>query len=219
MSPLPPAWFDRPTLLVARELLGQLLVHEHPADGRLAGRIVETEAYLADDPAMHGWRADFGPDGRVQPVGRAADLFAAPGTAYVYRIYVVHWLLNVVTEPEGVPGAVLIRAVEPVAGEAAMAARRPAARRAADLTSGPGKLAQALDVDGRFHGADLTRPPLYLADGAPVADADVAVSTRIGVARGVDLPYRFYVARHPFVSRGLPSDLRVARRTRRSPER
>ncbi len=216
MTPLPPAWFDRPTLQVARELLGKLLVYAPPGGSRLVGRIVETEGYLADDPAMHGWRADFGPDGRVQPVGRAADLFAAPGTAYVYRIYYASWLLNVVTEAEGVPGAVLLRAVEPVEGEELMRENRPLARRAADLTNGPGKLTQAFGIaDGRFHRHDLTRPPLYLADDGAAAPFEIAVSSRIGVARGVDLPYRFYVARHPFVSPGVPSDLRVARKTHR----
>src|SRR5690606_38420833 len=164
---------------------------------------------------MHGWKAEFGPDGFVRPVGRAADLFAAPGRAYVYRVYYTNWLLNVVTEPEGTAGAVLIRAVEPLAGEAAMAEHRPPTlRRRRDLTNGPGKLAQAFGVDGRHHGADLTRPPLYLAeDGA--APLPVAVSTRIGITRGIDRPYRFYVPGHPFVSPGEPSDLRVARKTRR----
>ncbi|HLA63135.1 MAG TPA: DNA-3-methyladenine glycosylase [Rhodothermales bacterium] len=216
MQPLPPDWFDRPTLEVARDLLGLLLVYEPSDAPRLVGRIVETEGYLANDPAMHGWRATFGPDGRVQPIGRAADLFAAPGTAYVYRCYYTSWLLNVVTEGEGTPGAVLLRAVEPVEGEAVMRANRPLARRAVDLTNGPGKLTQAFGIDSdRFHGAPLTRPPLYLADDGAPPPAAVTVSSRIGVSRGVDLPYRFYVARHPYVSPGEPSDLRVARKTRR----
>jgi DNA-3-methyladenine glycosylase len=219
VRPLPPAWFARPTLHVARDLLGKLLVYAPPAGPRLAGRIVETEGYLADDPAMHGWRAEFGPEGRVQPVGRAAAFFGRPGTAYVYRCYHTSWLLNVVTEPEGVPGAVLLRAVEPVEGAEAMQAHRPGLRRAVDLTNGPGKLTQAFGVaDERFHGADLTRPPLYLAeDGTPAgaSPVEVAVSSRIGLTRGVDRPYRFYVARHPYVSPGVPSDLRVALRTHR----
>ncbi|HYE94603.1 MAG TPA: DNA-3-methyladenine glycosylase [Rubricoccaceae bacterium] len=215
LAPLPAAYFVRPTLEVARDLLGKLLVHDEPEAGRLIGRIVETEGYTADDPAMHGWKAQFGPDGRVMPVGRAAALFGPPGTAYVYLIYYTSWLLNVVTEPEGTAGAVLIRAVEPVEGEAAMAERRPAIRRAADLTNGPGKLAQAFGVDGRHHGSDLTKPPLFFADdGAP--PPGVATSSRIGLTRGIDRPNRFYVPRHPYVSPGPPSDLRVARRTKRS---
>ena len=216
MSPLPPSFFARPTLEVASALLGRLLVHDDPEAGRLVGRVVETEAYTADDPAMHGWKAEFGFDGFVRPVGRAADLFAAPGTAYVYKIYHVHWLLNVVTEPEGVAGAVLIRGVEPLEGEAAIETRRPAVRRRRDLTNGPAKLAQAFGIDGRYHGADLTRPPLFFAeDAASVEPWRVETSSRIGITRGIDRPYRFYVARHPFVSPGEPSDRRVARKTRR----
>lgn len=225
LEPLPPSFFDRPTLLVARDLLGALLVYDDPEAARLVGRIVETEGYLADDPAMHGWTATFGPDGRVLPRGRAAGLFAAPGTAYVYKIYYAHWLLNVVTEAEGEAGAVLIRAVEPVEGEAVMTENRPASvRRRRDLTNGPGKLTQAFGiaeapdaVRSRFHGADLTRPPLYFAAGEAVPEARVSTSSRIGVSRGADLPYRFFVADSPFVSPGEPSDVRLARKTQRDP--
>ncbi len=213
LAPLPAAFYARPTLVVARELVGKLLVHEHPADGRLVGRIVETEAYTADDPAMHGWKASFDEGGFVRPVGRAEALFGPPGTAYVYLIYRTSWLLNVVTEGEGVAGAVLIRALEPLEGVEAMRANRPLARRAVDLTNGPGKLTQALDVaDARFHGTDLTRPPLYFSDDG-AARSEVAVSSRIGIARGIERPYRFYVPRNPHVSPGPPSDLRVARKT------
>lgn len=219
-DPLPPSFFARPTLEVARGLLGALLVYESPDDGLLAGRIVETEAYLADDPAMHGWRATFGDDGRVEPRGRAADLFAAPGTAYVYKVYYTHWLLNVVTEPEGQAGAVLIRAVEPVEGEAAMAANRPpSVRRRRDLTNGPGKLTQAFGIAeapaaarSRFHGVALTAPPLYLAPGGPIEASRVEVTSRIGISRGIDLPYRFVEAGNPFVSPGVPSDVKRARK-------
>ena len=222
-DPLDRSFFARPTLRVARDLLGALLVYDSPDDGRLVGRVVETEGYRDDDPAMHGWKATFGADGRVQRRGRAADLFAAPGTAYVYKIYYTHWLLNVVAEPEGTAGAVLIRAVEPVEGESAMARNRPAARRRRDLTNGPGKLTQAFGVGeapdavrSRFHGADLTAPPLFFAGGEPVDEARVATSSRIGISRGADLDYRFFVADSPFVSPGEPSDVRLARKTRRS---
>ena len=226
-APLPRSFFARPALEVARDLLGALLVYDSPDDGRLAGRVVETEAYTDDDPAMHGWKATFGPDGRVRPEGRARDLFGVPGTAYVYNVYYTNWLLNVVAEPEGVAGAVLVRALEPVEGEEAMAANRPASvRRRRDLTNGPGKLTQALGIAegpdataSRFHGADLTAPPLYFAsggaEGGAVADAEVARSSRIGISRGADLDYRFFVAGNPFVSPGEPSDVRLARKTGR----
>ena len=222
-QPLARSFFARPTLEVARDLLGRLLVYDSPDDGRLAGRIVETEGYRADDPAMHGWKATFGDDGRIRPEGRARGLFAAPGTAYVYKIYYTNWLLNVVTEPEGEAGAVLIRALEPVDGEETMAENRPASvKRRADLTNGPGKLTQALGIAdapeataSRFHGTDLTRPPLFFEAGEPVPDDHVETSSRIGISRGIDLPYRFFVVGDPFVSPGEPSDLRVARKTKR----
>ena len=221
LGPLPRAYFARPTLDVARDLLGAFVVYDHPSDGRLVGRVVETEAYTADDPALHGWKATFGDDGFVRAEGRAAGLFAAPGTAYVYLIYYTSWLLNVVTEAEGTPGAVLVRAVEPVHGTDAMRERRPGARRDRDLTNGPGKWTQAFDLAepagvarSRFHGTDLTRPPLFFAAAPDAAPFETAVSTRIGLSRGIDRPYRFYVARHPYVSPGVPSDLRVARKTR-----
>ncbi|WP_412068125.1 DNA-3-methyladenine glycosylase [Rubrivirga sp. IMCC43871] len=222
-DPLPASFFARPTLEVARDLLGAHLVYASPDDGPLVGRIVETEAYLEDDPAMHGWAAVFGAGGRVQEKGRAAGLFARPGTAYVYKIYGAHWLLNVVTESEGTAGAVLIRGVEPVEGESAMSANRPASvRRRRDLTNGPGKLTQAFGLNegpdamrSRFHQTDLTAPPLYFARGEPVAEAKVARTSRIGISRGIDLDYRFVVADSPFVSPGVPSDLRVARKTHR----
>ncbi|GAB5537454.1 MAG: DNA-3-methyladenine glycosylase [Rubricoccaceae bacterium] len=224
MTRLNANFFAHPALEVAPALLGTLLVHDHPTAGRISGRIVETEAYTATDPAMHGWKATFGPDGRVQPVGRAADLFKVPGTAYIYKIYRVHWLLNVVTEPEGEAGAVLIRAVEPVQGEAAMRERRPPTlKRAVELANGPGKLTQALGIADLasptgphpLHGSDLTAPPLFFADDGMPPPESPARSSRIGLSKGIELAYRFYIRGHPYVSPGVPSDVRVARKTRR----
>ena len=220
-EPLPRDHFARPTLEVARDLLGAVLVHE-TEDGTLAGRVVETEAYLDDDPAMHGWKAAFD-GGRVVREGRVADLFVAPGTAYVYKVYYTNWLLNVVTEPEGRAGAVLVRALEPVEGEERMVLNRPpSVTRRRDLTNGPGKLTQALGIAepseaarSRFHGADLTAPPLYLARGPAVPDARVARTSRIGLSRGVDLDYRFLIEGDPFVSPGVPSDVRRDRKTKK----
>jgi DNA-3-methyladenine glycosylase len=211
VKPLDRTFFDRPTLDVAKDLLGCLLVHDAPA-GRLAGRIVETEGYTRDDPALHGWKATFGDEGFVLPEGRAADLFAAPGTSYVYLIYFSNWLLNVVTEPEGVPGAVLIRALEPVEGVEVMRGNRPAARRDRDLTNGPAKLTQALGVaSGDFHGIDLTEPPLFFAIGEDAQPCVVDTSCRIGLTRGIDRPWRFFERGNPFVSPGVPSDVKHRR--------
>ena len=210
-APLPRAYFDRPTLEVARGLVGCWLVHE--ADGEVrAGRIVETEAYTQDAPAFHGWGLVDLQTGLVRMEGRAYDLFGVPGTAYVYRIYGAYWLLNVVTEREGVGGAVLIRALEPVRGLDAMFAGRPNARTVRDLCSGPGKLTQALGVTNAEHGRDLTQPPLYFADPEPERRPEIAVSSRIGITRGTELPWRFYVPGSPFVSPGVPSDVAAARR-------
>lgn len=200
--------FDRPTVEVARDLLGRWIVHEHPDDGPLIGRIVETEAYTEDDPACHAWGFRDA-SGAIRP-GRGAALFGRPGTAYVYRSYGIHWLLNVVTEETGVAGAVLIRALEPLRGAEAMAARRPKARRPRDLTNGPGKLTEALDIDSSHHGRPLVgRPdestPLVIARGESVEDAEVETTTRIGITRGVDRPWRFLLAENSFVSRGRPS--------------
>lgn len=205
MTPLPTEFFARPTLEVARDLIGMLLVHEHP-EGRLVGRLVETEAYTQDDPAFHGWGIVDRETGLVRPEGRGYDLFGRPGKAYVYFIYYRYWLMNVVTEREGVGGAVLLRAVEPLEGVRTMWSRRAGARRERDLTSGPGKLTQAFDVDKRFHNTPLTHPPLYLAEPFEPASLPVATSSRIGITRGVELPWRFFVPGHPFVSPGTPSD-------------
>ncbi len=204
------AFFARPTLTVARDLLGCVLVCDDPEAGRVAGRIVETEAYLADDPAYHGWKA-VDATGLVSMTGRTRDLFGAPGRAYLYAVYDRHWMLNLVTEPEGVCGSVLVRALEPLDGLAAMFERRPAARRARDLCNGPGKLTAALGLDGKaLHGADVTgNGPLRVEPGEALPFATTA---RIGLTRGVDLPYRFIVPGHPCVSPGVPSDVAAARR-------
>lgn len=208
MEPLSPSFFDRSTVRVARALLGRRLIHEHPESlqGRLVGRIVETEAYTEDDPACHASHLSRDPKtGEITGEGRARDLFAAPGTAYVYLIYGMHWLLNVVTEPRGTAGAVLIRAVEPEAGIDVMKERRSVSRQA-DLTNGPGKLTEAFGVAEDVHSTDLTAPPLYLAEGPGVDDSTVTQSSRIGISKGVERPWRWYVTENPFVSTGTPSD-------------
>ena len=208
MDPFPTSFFDRPTVQVARDLLGQHLVHDHPEAGRLVGRIVETEAYTEDDPACHASHLSKDPEtGEISGQGRGRDLFAAPGTAYVYLIYGMHWLLNVVTEPEGTAGAVLIRAVEPTSGIEFMRETR-GVQRDVDLTNGPGKLTDAFEVGENFHRSDLTQSPLYLAEGRSVAEHEVAQSSRIGISKGVERPWRWYVAENPFVSRASPSGQR-----------
>ena len=193
--PLPPAFFDRPTELVARELLGAVL-ECHGPEGTTSGRVVETEAYLgAHDAACHAVAGH---------TPRTAPLFGAPGTAYVYLIYGMHWCFNAVTMPAGHPSAVLVRALEPIDGVALMRRRRPRARRDEDLANGPAKLCAALGIGPQHNGITLDRPPLVLHAGPPVPDDAVEVTPRIGITRAADLPLRFVVRDSPHVSRTPP---------------
>jgi DNA-3-methyladenine glycosylase len=165
---------------------------------------VETEAYTQDDPAFHGWNLYDAETDTVREEGRGADLFAAPGLGYVYLCYGVHWLLNVVTEPEGTGGAVLVRAVEPLEGIDTIRQRR-GDRRDPDLTNGPGKLTEAFDVDDAFHLADLTAPPLYFVADSLARDETLTTSSRIGISKAVERQWRFFVEDNRFVSPGTPS--------------
>jgi DNA-3-methyladenine glycosylase len=191
-------FFARTTEGVARALLGQIVVSLTP-EGITSGRIVETEAYLGpDDPASHAARLKQ---------GRVEAMWGEPGIAYVYRSYGVHAMLNVVTEPAGETGAVLIRALEPIEGIDLMQARR-GVERTTLLCSGPGRLCQALGIGLDLHGTDLvTSDRLWIASGARVQD--VSVSGRIGISRGQEHPWRFWVTGNPHVSahlRAWPSD-------------
>ena len=189
---LPRSFYDRDTAVVARELLGAILECRSP-DGVTAGRIVETEAYLGeDDPACH---AAAGLTARTSP------LYDHPGMAYVYFIYGRYWCVNAVTRAKGLPSAVLVRAVEPVAGIELMRMRRPRARAAHELTNGPSKLCLAMDIDGRHNGLSLLEPPLLIRGGEPVADRDVVVTPRIGITKAAELPLRWLVRDNPYVSR------------------
>ena len=199
-------FFRQDTLTVAKALVGGLLVHDHASGGRLVSRIVETEGYRQDDPAFHGWGLLDEATGELKREGRGAVLYGRPGRGYVYLCYGIHWLLNVVTEPRGTGGAVLIRAVEPLEGQDFMRQRRTAARRDVDLTNGPGKLCEAMDIDKRFHEQMLTEGPLYFARPESSRPADVQTSSRIGITKGVSRPWRFFIQDHPYVSRGTPSD-------------
>lgn len=183
-------FYDRDALEVARELLGKVLVHETRL-GRVAGRIVEVEAYRAvADPANHGHRGQ---------TRKNASMFGPPGRAYVYAIHARH-CLNAVTEPRGVASAVLIRAVEPIDGLVIMKRLRKIDL-VRDLARGPGRLCEAFGIDRALDGADLTRGErLWIADGEPPPERFV-VSRRIGVSSGEDLLYRFLVPDSPFVSK------------------
>jgi DNA-3-methyladenine glycosylase len=181
-----------PVVAAARELLGCVIVSTEGAS-RTAGVIVETEAYGGpDDPASHAATVHG-------PTERNRVMFGPPGRAYVYRSYGVHWCMNVVTGPDGIAQAVLIRGVEPIEGEEVMTLRRGGAM---PLAAGPGRLCAALGISDALYGHDLRRPPLELLAGWRVPDASVGVSTRIGIAEARDWPYRFFVNGSPGVSRG-----------------
>lgn len=190
-APLPRAFYDRDTAQVAQELLGRALVHDDAA-GVTAGIIVEAEAYLQGDPGCHAAR------GRTE---RNAPMFGPPGTVYVYLIYGMHYCLNIVTRPEGIGEAVLIRAVEPVCGLELMQKRRGAIA-GQELTSGPAKLTQAMNIERRHNNGDITAGPLYVSDQPPVA-RPMVTTTRIGLsaARGAELPLRYCLSDSPYLSR------------------
>lgn len=179
---LPRTFYARSTLVVARELLGKVLVHVDDEGVRRSGRIVETEAYVGpDDLASHA---------RVGPRGRAALMYGKPGVAYVYQIYGMHFCFNAVTETDGYPGAVLVRAIEP--GENA------------DRGNGPALLCRALKIDRTCNGLDLTEAQLFLDDAPTIADDNVRMGPRIGVDYARDWAahqWRFWIANSPHLSR------------------
>jgi DNA-3-methyladenine glycosylase len=190
---LPRAFYERETEIVAREMLGAMLECETD-DGIASGIIVETEAYLGEhDLACHAVA------GRT---ARTEALYGPPGTSYVYFIYGMYWCFNAVTRAEGLPSAVLVRAIEPLDGVALMHKRRPRVKNAVDLTNGPGKLCTALGIVGSMSGKGLQRKPLVIRAGESVPDRDVEVTTRIGITRSADWPLRWIVKGNRFVSKG-----------------
>jgi DNA-3-methyladenine glycosylase len=200
-------FYERPVLEVARELIGCVVEHEG-----LSGTIVETEAYHESEPACHAFAG-------VTP--RTRTLFGEPGSAYVYRSYGIHALLNAVCEPVGVGAAVLIRALEPLVGVEEMRARRERASvrrsgrlRDEDLCSGPGKLTQALGVELRHNETSLLDGPVAIRASGKLRGRSpglrpVVVGTRVGITKAIDLYWRFCVAGNSHVSR--PRPVRVSR--------
>lgn len=191
--PLPAGFYDRPVLEVARDLVGCVLEHEG-----VSGRIVETEAYHHSEPACHAY---------VGLTARTSTLFGPPATAYVYRSYGIHALVNAVCEPQDVGAAVLIRALEPLTGEDLMAQRR-GRDRLVELCSGPGKLSQALGIDLELNARSLVEGPVrVLPRPAGEAPPTLVSGPRIGITKAVELPWRFCAAGSRFVSRPWPSGL------------
>jgi DNA-3-methyladenine glycosylase len=180
------AFYNQDPRLVAVNLLGCTLVHE-TAEGVTSGMVVETEAYRPEDPACHAYTG---------PTMRNRTIFGRPGLAYVYLSYGVHKLLNAVCEEEGVGSAVLIRALRPDQGLEIMSRRR---NRSTHLCDGPGRLTQALGIELDQDGSDLTYGPLYILWGdAP--EGKIVSTTRIGISRGTELPWRYLIEGEKSVS-------------------
>ena len=211
---LPRDFYGRPTLTVAAELIGKLLVHETAA-GLTSGIIVETEAYIGEsDPACHA---------APGPTARNAPLYGPPGIAYVYLNYGIHYLVNAVTEGEGWPAAVLIRALEPFEGEALMRQRRAkgTTRKVDDFESaalcrGPGNLTRALGISLEHNLRDLTRSDLRI-ENARLPTREIAWSPRIGINVGTERPWRCYAPGSAAVSG--PGGRATTKAARRRPER
>ncbi|UCE87168.1 MAG: DNA-3-methyladenine glycosylase [Deltaproteobacteria bacterium] len=198
---LPRAFFARPCLEVARDLVGAYLVRNLSDGTRLAGRLVEVEAYLGTgrDPASHAYR-------RLTPRNRV--MFGPPGRLYVYRSYGIHACVNVVCEEDGRAAAVLLRAIEPIAGLERMRANRGLDRDAPlrAVASGPGRLARALAITLADYGTSALRGPICFRRAPADAPAPAVVATpRIGIREGRELLYRFVLAGSPFASRARAS--------------
>ncbi len=197
LVPLPRRFYQPAANLVARRLLGHLLVRRLPG-GVSVAVIVETEAYLHNDPSCHAWR------GQTE---RNRSMFGPPGHAYVYFIYGNHWCVNAVCRPAGIGEAVLVRALQPVSGLEGMRRRR-AVEDDFELANGPAKLCQALGIDRALDGADLCDPrgPLLIAANRQRRQflgryGPVVVTTRVGITQAAHWPLRFYLEGSPCVSR------------------
>ena len=185
-----PEVLNVPVEEAARRLLGAVI--ERTVDGEvLRARIVEVEAYDQTDPASHTFRGQS---------SRNASMFKAAGYAYVYFIYGMHYCLNIVAGPAEFGAGVLIRAVEPLEGEAVMVQNRRG-RTGIEVTNGPSKLCEALAIDRSLDGHDISIPPLRVLLAPPLADEQVVITQRIGITKAVDWPRRFYLRDSPYVSK------------------
>ena len=195
MGQLGKVFFTKPTLILAELLLGKVFVH-NAEDGRCyKGKIVETEAYLAEgDEACHAFRG---------MTHRNRIMYGSPGTLYVYFTYGCHNLMNIVTEPEGVAGAVLIRAMEPLSGLAEMKRNREITR-TVDLMNGPGKLTRAMGITLAHNGMNLSGNTVFIEEGENYPQKAICSSKRVGITKSTDLYWRRYIADSAFVSKSKP---------------
>lgn len=182
-------FYNKKTEIVAKQLLGKYLVLKKNGI-LLSGKIVETEAYLHDDPASHSFK---GLTKRNKP------MFGAPGHVYVYFIYGAHFCFNVVTGPAGLGEAILIRAIEPLSGIEIMQKNR-GSKEFKNLTNGPAKLAEAFGIDKKLNGSSLIKGPLRIYD-AKIKDLEIVQTTRIGISKAQEQLLRFYIKDNSFVSK------------------
>lgn len=188
-------FYLQPTLKIARELLGKIIVRRLE-DNILAGKIVETEAYIGeDDPACHAY-------GGITP--RNKVMYLSGGHAYVYFTYGMHYCFNVVTEKEGFPAAVLIRAVEPIMGIELMKKFRNT-NDINNLTNGPAKFCQAFQIDKRLNGASLLEDEIFIIEPTNTETFKIVRTPRIGIKQGLDKKWRFFILGNPFVSKTKPT--------------
>ncbi|MDH4263592.1 MAG: DNA-3-methyladenine glycosylase [Spirochaetia bacterium] len=189
---LPSAFYLQDTLTLAKALLGKhftRIIHGK----KLIGKIVETEAYHEDgDPSCHAHRGK---------TPRNAVMFGQPGCLYVYFTYGMHHCMNIVSEPEDIAAAVLIRALQPLEGIEVMQKNRGKNISTRQLCSGPAKLCQAFDISKIQNGHSLQSKDIYISSGENINDDDIEVTTRIGISKGIDLPWRFYIKNNPYVSK------------------
>jgi DNA-3-methyladenine glycosylase len=204
--PIPADFYDRDTCQTARDLLGCVVIHL-TKDGLLAGEIVETEAYGPDDPANHANRG---------MTKRNTSMFGPPGHAYIYRIYGIYWCFNTVTRPKGIGEGVLIRALQPLVGIEQMSTNRNT-ENIRMLCKGPGRLCQAMGISGELNHTPLQKKPLWITTmdqfrmimpssvemtlANSTRELPVVQTSRIGIKQAVHLPWRFYLADNPYVSR------------------
>ncbi len=192
MERLERQFYDLPTLELTEKLLDKIFVRVLPGNIQLKGRIVETEAYFSiHDEACHAWR------GKTE---RNRIMFQTPGTLYVYFTYGNHYILNIVSEPENTPGAVLIRAMEPVEGELFMQEQR-GSKLITDLMSGPGKLTRALAINRECNGKNLFSEEFFVENTPQLPDCMIGTSTRVGISKSRELLWRKFIINNPHVSK------------------
>jgi DNA-3-methyladenine glycosylase len=186
-------FFKKDTLNISKKLLGKVLVRKIDNKTCLAGKIVEVEAYIGEhDPACHAFQ---------KVSGRSSVLYEEGGTIYVYFIYGNYYCFNIVTEKKGIGCAVLIRAVEPLEGIDIMKEFRPKAKSVHDLTNGPSKFCLAFDIDKRFNNQKLSKEGIFVSEPLTKEKFEIKTSKRIGIVKGAEFPYRFFIKDNPYVTK------------------